>query len=261
MEAPPSVVAISDLSRAQARTILQSHDLEKTEWMSEPDAKKLLSAYDIPCVPTENASSVDEAVQLADSFSYPIALKILSPDITHKSDVGGVALGLADGEAVRNAGEDMIDKLKQLKPDARLDGFSVQPMIHRPHATELIAGIALDKTFGPVILFGRGGTAVEVYDDKALTLPPLNLNLCHRLIQQTEIYKLLKGFRNRPAVDLDAVAQVLLRLSELAIDFPEIVELDINPLWADHEGVVALDARIRLGNAAECTPPAILPEL
>jgi acetyltransferase len=175
-----------------------------------------------------------------------VALKILSPDITHKSDVGGVVLGLASPTAVEAAAVAMIERIKAKLPAARVSGFTLEPMVDRPLAQELIVGVSEDFQFGPVILFGQGGVAVEVIGDRAIALPPLNLKLARELMARTRVYRLLCGFRDRPPAALDQIALVLLKISQLVVDFGEIVELDINPLLADHDGVLALDARIRV---------------
>ncbi len=174
-----------------------------------------------------------------------MALKILSPDITHKSDVGGVALGLA-ADAVEAAGEAMLARVAQTAPTATLEGFMVQAMANKPGAHELIAGIATDATFGPVVLFGAGGVAVEVLADRAVGLPPLNEYLARDMIGRTRVAKLLAGYRDRPAANEAAIIDVLIRLADLAADLPAVAELDINPLLADEAGVIALDARIRI---------------
>jgi acetyltransferase len=177
----------------------------------------------------------------------PVVLKIQSPDITHKSEVGGVRLNLMDERAVRDAARDILERARRLKPSARITGLTVQPMVLRPHARELIAGIADDPTFGPVIVFGRGGTAVEIIDDKALALPPLDLRLAHDLVARTRVSRILKAYRNVPAADAAAVALVLVKLAQLAADIPQVRELDLNPLLADQDGVLAVDARVAIG--------------
>jgi acetyltransferase len=206
----------------------------------------VLAAYGIPVLPAETAASAAEAASKAEAIGGPVALKILSPDITHKSDLGGVALDLAGAEAVRAAAETMRARVTKAAPGARLEGFIVEAMCKRPGAQELILGIVEDAQFGPVVLFGHGGTAVEVIRDKALALPPLNLNLAHALMAQTRVHRLLQGYRDRPAADLDAIAVALINLAQLAADLAEVVEIDINPLLADAAGVIALDARIKV---------------
>src|SRR5690606_9225653 len=179
-----------------------------------------------------------------------VALKILSPDIVHKSDVDGVRLNLSSEAAVREAAASILARARELRPQARIEGVTVHPMVARSKARELICGIADDATFGPVIVFGRGGTAVEVIDDRALALPPLDLRLAGELIARTRVSRILRGYRDVPAADLDAVALVLVKLAQLAADLPQIRELDINPLLADRDGVIAVDARVRVAPSA-----------
>ena len=179
-----------------------------------------------------------------------MVLKILSRDISHKSDVGGVALNLDNPAAVRDAAQAMLARVQQLRPDAQIDGFTVQAMVRRPHAHELIVGASIDSVFGPVILFGQGGTSVEVVADRALALPPLNAALARALVQRTQVARLLGGYRDTPAADQAALHGVLVAVSQLLADLPEVAELDINPLIVNHQGVIALDARIRLSAQA-----------
>jgi len=160
--------------------------------------------------------------------------------------VGGVALGLESADAVREAGKKMLAAVAKSAPAATIEGFTIEAMVSRPSAFELILGVVDDATFGPVILFGQGGTAVEVIRDKAMALPPLNRVLAEDLIHRTRIARLLKGYRERPGADFDAIAGTLMALGDLVADLPEVSELDINPLWADHKGVIAVDARVRV---------------
>lgn len=179
-----------------------------------------------------------------------MALKILSPDISHKSDVGGVALGLRDEKEVRQAVERMLSRVHELRPQARITGFTVQTMVVRPLAQELIVGASIDPVFGPVLLFSQGGTAVEVLADRAIALPPLNRVLAGELVSRTRVARLLAGYRDHPPARLDAVYDVLVALSQMLADLPELAELDINPLLADHDGVIALDTRLRMSSGA-----------
>ena len=218
--------------------------------LTEPESKEILAAYGIPVVETRCAREISGLGALAAAIGYPVALKILSPDISHKSDVGGVALDLATAADLERAGHAMLERCRQLRPQARIEGFTVQKMIRRGGAHELLAGIAVDPTFGPVVLFGRGGTAVEVIGDRALALPPLNSTLTRELISHTRVSRLLAGARGLAAVDLPALESTLVKLSQLATDFSEIAELDINPLLADERGVIALDARVRVAASA-----------
>lgn len=252
MQTPPSLPENFAPDTAAARAVIAQALAEKREWLSEIESKTLLEAYAIPAVPTRFAADADAAAAAARTFPGPYALKIVSPEITHKSDVGGVALGLPDADAVRAAALAMNARVQSRRPDAKLTGFSVQAMVERREAQELIAGIVTDRQFGPVILFGQGGTAVELIADKALGLPPLNMHLARELIRETRISKLLQGYRDRKPADLDAVALTLVKLAQLAADLPEVLELDINPLLADAAGVLALDARVKV--AANTSP-------
>lgn len=217
--------------------------------LTEPEAKGVLQDYGIPTVPTRIAVDVDAAVAAAGEIGYPVALKILSPDLSHKSDVQGVLLDLGSPAILSAAAEGMLARIRHFKPDARVEGFTVQPMVRRPGSHELIVGVAEDPVFGPVVTFGQGGTAVEVVRDTAVALPPLNDLLAGQLIGRTRICRLLQGFRGGRGADLDAVRDVLVRVSQLIVDHPEIAELDINPLLVDANGVIALDARIRVQHA------------
>lgn len=214
--------------------------------LTEPESKRILAAYGIPVVETHIAHEISELGGLAAAIGYPVALKILSPDISHKSDVGGVALDLATREDLERAAQAMLGRCRELRPAARIEGFTVQKMIRRGGAHELLAGIAVDPTFGPVVLFGRGGTAVEVIGDRALGLPPLNSTLTREIISRTRVSRLLGGVRGHGAVDVAALESTLVKLAQLATDVAEITELDINPLLADEQGVIALDARVRV---------------
>jgi acetyltransferase len=180
----------------------------------------------------------------------PVVLKILSRQISHKSDVGGVKLDL-NADQVQTEAWSMLQRVRQQRPDANIDGFTVQQMVKRPLAEELLLGAVLDPTFGPCLMFGHGGTATEVICDRCIGLPPLNSNLARDMINRTRVSKLLAGYRDRPAAKLDDIAGALIALSDLVIDFPEIVELDINPLLADADGVIALDARVAVRRPEE----------
>jgi acetyltransferase len=243
--------------RAAAQAVVDAALAEGRTVLGDVESKVLLSAYGVPTVATEIAATPAAAAETARRIGALVALKILSPDVTHKSDLGGVVLNLA-ADAVQAAAEAMQARIAKAAPQARLTGFMVQAMVERPRAHELIAGIASDPTFGPVILFGAGGTAVEVLADSATGLPPLNGPLARDMIARTRIAGLLAGYRDRPAADLAAIAGVLVRLAALAADLPAVAELDINPLLADEAGVLALDARVRLA-AGERPAPAIRP--
>jgi acetyltransferase len=230
---------------------------EGRKWLNEPEAKAVLKAYGVATVDTRVARSADEAAEIAAEMlkdNASVVLKILSNDITHKSDVGGVRLNIATAAEARDAATAMIAQAQNAVPDARIEGVVVQPMIYRPGAHELILGIADDAVFGPVILFGSGGTSVEAVHDKAIGLPPLDLQLAQDLIDETRISRLLNGYRNRPAANRQAIAVALVRLAQLAADMPEIRELDINPLLAEENGVIALDARIAVAQCEAAAP-------
>ncbi len=237
---------------------------EGRKLMTEPEAKAVLKAYGIPTVPTRVAATPEEAGAAASrllSGYSSVVVKILSPDIAHKSDIGGVRLDLTSAAEAEKVTRQMLQDIRVLRPGANLKGVTVQPMVRRPDAFELILGITDDSTFGPVILFGAGGTGVEAIGDTAMALTPLDLKLAKDLIESTRIYKLLKGYRGRPAVDLDGLALCLVKLSSLAVQHPAIRALDINPLLADEKGLLALDARIEVEDPKKypATPPAIRP--
>jgi len=219
-------------------------------WLTAVEANTVLQAYGIPTVEVRVAKTPEDAHRTAVALGFPVALKVLSTDIVHKTDVGAVMLNLKDGPSVARAAATMQLRIAKVEPDAHIDGFIVQPMATRPGAHELILGLSEDKLFGPVILFGQGGTSVEVVNDRALGLPPLNALLARDLIDRTRVSRLLKGYRDRPPSNIDAIVKVILALQDIAIDLPEVKELDINPLWADDQGVLALDARIRVAEEA-----------
>jgi acetyltransferase len=250
LETPASLSEALTPDVAAVRALIDRALADGRSWMTEPEAKALLAAYDVPVAPTRTAATPKEAAAMAAELGGAVALKIVSPDITHKSDIGGVVLDLLGPKHVEEAAEAMLDRVREAHPDARVTGFSVQTMVRRPGAFELILGMTDDAQFGPMLLFGQGGTAVEVVDDKALALPPLNLRLARDMISRTRIFRLLKGYWDRPSVHLDAIAETLIKLSQLIVDFAEIAELDINPLLADDYGVVALDARVKLAASA-----------
>ena len=212
--------------------------------MTEHGSKQLLSAYGIPTVETRVAETAPDAVEAAEEIGYPVVVKLHSESITHKSDVGGVHLGLTDRHDVRDAFEQIRDNVT----GQGFDGVTVQPMIDRSDGYELIVGSSMDQQFGPVLLFGSGGQLVEVYKDRALGLPPLNRTLARRMMEQTKIYEALQGVRGREPVDLDALETLLVRFSQLVVEQPRVKEIDVNPLLArpGEEGLLALDARVVL---------------
>ena len=236
---------------AAARVLIDAALAEGRDMLDELEAKALLRAYGIPTVSTVAAGPTADAVATAGrELGYPVALKILSPDISHKSDVGGVRLNLRDENELRQAADEMLTRVRELRPQARITGLTVQTMATRPLAQELIVGASIDPVFGPVLLFGQGGTAVEVLADRAIALPPLNRVLARELVSRTRVAKLLAGYRDHPQVNLDALCDVLIAVSQMLADLPELAELDINPLLADRDGVIALDARLRVSRDA-----------
>lgn len=249
MQTPPSVPGEFAADSAAAHEIIAKAIAEGRSVLTEFEAKAVLGHYGIPVARTVIAANPDEAAMRAAEIGGLTAVKILSPDISHKSDVGGVALNLETPEAVRIAAEAMLGRVHRTRPEARITGFTVQEMVRRSAAHELIVGVSFDRQFGPVILFGQGGVAVEVVGDKALSLAPLNMVLAHELIRRTRIFKLLQGYRDRPPADLEAIALTLVQVSTMVCDLAELVELDINPLLADSRGVIALDARIVVASA------------
>jgi acetyltransferase len=246
LELPRAGADIAPPDRAAAEAVLEQALQAGREWLDEAQAKAVLDAYGIPSVPTQKVRDADEAVAAATQMGFPVALKVVSPQVVHKSDVGGVALNLATPEALRSEIVKMRQRIARKAPHAHVLGFTVQAMAQRHGAFELIVGIASDPIFGPVLMFGEGGTAVELRKDSAVGLPPLNARLAQALIAQTQIAKQLGGWRGRDGVKMEALVDVLLKVSQLACDLAAVAELDINPLLADADGVLALDARIRL---------------
>lgn len=244
-EMPETLPGIAHIDADAISEIITTARGEGRRWLSEVEAKQVFSAYGIPVVETRIAASAEEAVRIAGEIGFPVALKVLSPDITHKSDVGGVVLDLDSAETVREAAEGIARRVAA-RSDVRLQGFAVQAMARRPGAFELIIGSHTDPIFGPVLLFGQGGTGVEVIRDSAIALPPLNMALARQLVERTRISRLLAGYRQHPAARIDLICETLVRISRLVADLEDVASLDINPLIADAEGVLALDARIEL---------------
>jgi acetyltransferase len=226
--------------------------------LTEYESKKVLAAYGIPITDTELAQSPEDAIAAAEEMGYPVVAKLLSRTITHKTDVGGVILNLRDADAVREAFERIRDSVTEKAGAEHFEGVTIQPMVNWS-GYELIVGSSPDPQFGPVLLFGMGGQLVEVFRDRALALPPLNTTLAKRLIEQTTIATALRGVRGRKPVDLDVLAALLVRFSELVAEQPRIAEIDINPLLASPERIIALDARVVLHPSS--VAPRSLPRL
>ncbi len=245
LQTPPATNAECVVDRARAETIVRQAIAGGRNSLDEDEAKRVLAAYGIPAVETVAVSSAEEAATAAERIGFPVALKVRALGVSHKSDVGGVWLDLESRDAVLRAAAAIGDNLSKRVPTAILEGFTVERMLLRPGAYELIVGVKTDPIFGPVILFGHGGTAVEVVRDTAVALPPLNTLLAADLVSRTRIARVLSGYRDRPPANLEAVHATLVRISQLVVDVPEIAELDINPLLVDTEGAIALDARMR----------------
>jgi acetyltransferase len=248
METPPARSDAFVPDAAAARRVITTAMGAGKLWLDPEETGAILTAYGIPIVAGYLAEGPDQAASIAEKIGFPIALKIFSPDITHKSDVGGVTLNLDDADLVRGEAAAMVERVRAARPAARLAGFLVQAMISRHGATELLVGLVDASIFGPLVAFGQGGTAVEIVHDSSLELPPLNELLARQLVGRTRVWQLLRGYRGKPPAKIEAVVEVLIRLSQLASDHREIRELDINPLLADVAGVIALDARVRISS-------------
>jgi acetyltransferase len=227
-----------------AQQIIEGALQEHRKILTEVESKALLSAFHIPVAKTIIAHSPNEALLISQQLGFPVAMKINSPDITHKSDTGGVLLNLNNADEVRTAYQQILDNVQHNRPGAQIDGISIEPMIVKPNGRELMIGVTSDPVFGPVITFGAGGTTVEIMGDRAVALPPLNSFLVRELIQNTRIAKMLGTFRNMAPANMAALEDVLLRVSEMVCELPLLKEMDINPLILDENGALAADARV-----------------
>lgn len=243
-ETPRQVPVSFQYDRHELRKKYIGEVFKKARILNEDDSKMLINDYGIDISQPKPAYNENEAVDLANQIGYPVVIKIYSPDITHKSDVGGVALNIRNEEMVRATFQNMVKTAAQKRPDARIDGVTVQKMVDTRDAVELIVGTKKDPTFGTVMLVGMGGTTAELFKDKRLEFPPLNEQLARQMIKSLQIYPLLKGWRGAKPKNIEKLIEVLIRMSYLAADYPEIAELDINPLIVTPTDVVALDARI-----------------
>jgi acetyltransferase len=249
-------------SRAEVEAILEAVRQSGRTLLTEVESKQVLASYGIPTVDTRIARSEEEALKLARDIGFPVVVKVFSKTITHKTEIGGVRLNLADEQAVRRAYREIESVVRERVSNGKFEGVTVQPMV-RLEGYELIVGSSVDPQFGPVMLFGTGGQLVEIYKDRALALPPLNATLAQRLMEQTRIFTALKGVRGHAAVNLEELERVLVRFSQLIVENLWIKEIDINPLLASPERILALDARMVI-HSAETTPeklarPAIRP--
>ena len=247
-QTPPPLSALAKPDIEGARLMIESVLAERRKVLTEMESKTLLSAFHIPITRTLLARSANEAMMIATQLGFPVALKIDSPDISHKSDVEGVALNVMNGAGARDTYTDMMERVARLAPEARINGVTVQKMARARRGREIYIGLVTDEPFGPVIVFGAGGTMIELLDDRAMELPPLNQFLARRLIERSRVAETLGEWRGAPAVDMEALEQVLLRVSEMVCELPELREMDINPIIVDESGAVAVDARIVIGN-------------
>ena len=237
-----------------ARLLIESVLTERRRILTEMESKALLSAFHIPVTQTLLARNANEAMMIATQIGFPVALKIDSPDISHKSDVGGVALNVMNATAVRDIWQDMMEAVREKQPGAQINGVTVQAMARKQRGRELYIGVVTDDPFGPVIAFGAGGTMIELMNDHAMELPPLNQFLARRLIERSRVHETLKEWRGAPAVNMAALEQVLLRVSEMVCELPQLREMDINPIIVDEQGAIAVDARIVIGPAVQTSP-------
>lgn len=248
-QTPPPLSTLANPDIEGARLIIENVLTERRKVLTEMESKALLSAFHIPVTQTILARSPNEAMMIATQLGYPVALKIDSPDISHKSDVNGVALNVMNATAVRDVYNTMIQSVARLQPGARINGVTIQKMARSKRGRELYIGLKTDDPFGPVIAFGAGGTMIELIGDQAMELPPLNQFLARRLIERSRVADTLGEWRGATAVDMDALEHVLLRVSEMVCELPQLREMDINPIIVDEDGAVAVDARIVIESA------------
>jgi acetyltransferase len=249
-QTPPPLSTLAKPDIEGARLVIESVLAERRKVLTEMESKTLLAAFHIPVTKTILARNAHEAMMIATQMGFPVALKIDSPDISHKSDVGGVVLNIHSGTAARDAYTDMVQRVARLQPDAHINGVTVQNMAGARRGREICIGLVTDAPFGPVITFGAGGTMIELINDRAMELPPLNQFLARQLIERSRVAETLGEWRGASAVNHDALEQVLLRVSEMVCALPQLREMDINPLIVDEHGAVAVDARIAIDHAA-----------
>ena len=254
-QTPPPLSALAKPDVEGARLLIESVLAERRKVLTEMESKALLAAFHIPVTQTVLARSAVEAMMIATQLGYPVALKIDSPDISHKSDVNGVALNVLNAVGVRDTYNDMVQLVARQLPGARINGVTVQNMARHKRGREVCIGLVTDDPFGPVIAFGAGGTMIELIDDRAMELPPLNQFLARSLIDRSRVAETLGDWRGASAVDMDALEHVLMRVSEMVCELPQLREMDINPVIVDASGAVAVDARIVIDSAAH-SPPA-----
>jgi acetyltransferase len=244
LQVPTPLGPASSPDKARAQALLDAAQAEGNEWLNPAESKELLAAFGVPVIRAREAGSAEDAVRIAEEIGFPVALKILSPDIAHKTDVGGVRLGRADARSVRDGYENMMRDVRLARPDARIEGVLVEPMYQDRHGRELMIGVVRDPVFGPAISFGLGGTMVEVIRDRAVALPPLNPYLARDLIRRTRASLALQSLRGAPAAAQGAVEDILLRVSEIVCELPGVGAIDLNPVVVTAQGAVVVDARI-----------------
>ncbi len=250
LQTPYGAASISPQETEGAKMLVEAVLQEHRKVLSEMESKAILRAFRIPVAQTMVARTPTEALLLAEQIGFPVAMKVDSPDLVRKSDAGGVRLNITNAPSVRNAYHDIIEVVQKRHPNARINGVSIEPYLARPNGRELMIGVERDPTFGPIITFGAGGTEVEIFSDRAVALPPLNQYLAQDLIRSTRAAKLLGKFRNMPPINMEALEDVLLHISEMVCELPWLQELDLNPLIVDENGAIAADARIVIDHAA-----------
>ncbi|WP_296444101.1 bifunctional acetate--CoA ligase family protein/GNAT family N-acetyltransferase [Rhodoferax sp. UBA5149] len=252
-QTPPPLSELAKPDVEGARMVIESVLAERRKVLTEMESKALLAAFHIPVTKTILARNVNEAIMIATQLGFPVALKIDSPDISHKSDVQGVALNVLNAVGVRDAYIEMMQAVAKLQPGARINGVTIQNMSSQKRGREIYIGLVTDDPFGPVIAFGAGGTMIELINDRAMELPPLNQFLARRLIERPRVAETLGEWRGAAPINMEALEQVLLRVSEMVCELPQLREMDINPIIVDESGAVAVDARIVVENA----PPSM----
>jgi acetyltransferase len=220
---------------------------DKSGLIDQLHSRNILSAYGVPVVSTQVAKSADDAAALASNMGYPVVLKVMSPDISHKTDVGGVRLGLANADQVKAAYAAISESVRERAPSARWEGVSVQSMVSAARGVELLLGMKRDPIFGPVILLGAGGITAELQKDTVLELSPLDETTLEQMLRSLRLYPLLTGYRGRPGVDLNALRRAVMAFTQMTLDLPGLISAEVNPLLATAEGVTALDIRMIAG--------------
>jgi acetyltransferase len=252
-QTPPPLSQLAKPDLAGAQILIEGVLAERRKVLTEMESKALLAAFHIPITQTILAHDANEAMLIASQFGYPVALKIDSPDIAHKSDVQGVVLNVQNATNVRDIYNDMMASVRRLRPEAHINGVTIQKMSGKKHGRELFIGMVTDQPFGPVITFGAGGTMIELINDRAVELPPLNQFLAQRLIGRVRSAETLGEWRGAPPVHQEAIEHILLRVSEMVCALPQLREMDINPLIVDETGALAVDARVVIDHA----PPSL----